>query len=232
MIRQLPLPLAFNPEHGFEEFHPGGNAEAVNHLRLAAQGLGEPFIYLWGKAGLGKTHLLHACCREAHRGGLCVSYIPLNIVQEYGSEVLEGLEEQELVCLDDLDAVAGTESWEQALFELFNRMRDSGHRLIISAQKPPTETDFTLPDLKTRFSWGLTLCLRDFSDNDKIQALSLQARLRGLEIPPTVGRFLLSNCRRDLPGLMALLEQLDRATLAAKRKLTIPFVKSFLAGNQ
>lgn len=232
MIRQIPLPLAFNPEHGFDEYHPGGNAEAVEHLRRAAQGQGEPFIYLWGEAGLGKTHLLHACCREAHRAGLAVSFVPLKIVQEYGVEVLDGLEEQALVCLDDLDAIVGIESWEQALFELFNRLRDAGRGFIISAQSPPAEMRFSLPDLKTRLSWGLTLWLRDFSDADKIEALSLRAKLVGLDLPAPVARFLLSNFRRDLPGLMALLEQLDKASLAAKRKLTIPFLKSFLEGKQ
>jgi DnaA family protein len=231
VIRQLPLPLAFNPEHDFEEYYPGGNAEAVGHLRNAARGEGEPFIYLWGEAGLGKTHLLHACCREAHRAGLTVSYVPLRAVREYGGNVLDGLEEQDLVCLDDLETVAGDESWEQALFDLFNRLRDERHGFIISARTLPGELPVVLPDLKTRFSWGLTLLLRDFSDADKIAALSLRARLRGLELPPAVGRFLLSNCRRDLPGLMELLEQLDRATLAAKRKLTIPFIKNFLAEN-
>jgi DnaA family protein len=231
VIRQLPLPLAFNPEHDFEEYYPGGNAEAVGHLRNAARGQGEPFIYLWGEAGLGKTHLLHACCREAHRFGLAVSYIPLRALWGYGGEVLDELQEQDLVCLDDLESVAGDEKWEQALFDLFNRLRDAGHGFIISARTLPGGLPLALPDLKTRLSWGLTLLLRDISDADKIAALSLRAKLLGLELPPSVGRFLLSNCRRDLPGLMELLGQLDQATLAAKRKLTIPFLKAFLAGN-
>ncbi len=231
MIRQLPLPLALNPEHDFEEYHPGGNAEAVDHLRRAARGQGEPFIYLWGRTGLGKTHLLHACCRGAHRAGLAVSFVPLRALQEYGGAVLDGLEEQALVCLDDLDAVAGDEHWESALFDLFNHLRDAGRGFIVSAQVPPGELSLVLPDIKTRLAWGLTLMLREFSDADKIAALTLRARLRGLQLPPPVGRFLLSNCRRDLPGLMDLLDQLDRATLAAKRKLTIPFLKSFLAEN-
>ncbi len=231
MVRQIPLPLAFNPEHDFEEYHPGGNAEAVEHLRRAALGQGEPFIYLWGPAGLGKTHLLHACCRDAHRAGLAVSFVPLRALQEYGGEVLDGLEGQYLVCLDDLEAVAGNASWEQALFDVFNLLRDAGHGFIISAQAPPGDVPVALPDLKTRFAWGLTLMLRELSDADKIAALTLRARLRGLDLTPPVGRFLLSNCRRDLPGLMELLEQLDRATLAAKRKLSIPFLKSFMDQN-
>ena len=228
MIRQLPLPLAFNPEFTFEEYHQACNAEAIDHLRLAAKGTGEQFIYLWGPPGVGKTHLLHACCRDAHRAGLTVSFVPVLELQASDGEVLDGLEGQDLVCLDDLDVVAGVECWEQAMFRLFNHTRDMGRGLILSSSKPPGELPLILPDLKTRLSWGLTLWLRELADADKIAALSLRAKLRGLELPPTVGRYLLTNCRRDLPGLMALLERLDRATLAAKRKLTIPFLKVFL----
>ena len=177
---------------------------------------------------MGKTHLLHACCRDAHRAGLSVSYLPLRLMRDYGGEMLDGLEDQDLVCLDDLDAVAGDAAWEQALFGLFNRLRDAGHGLIVTAQMPPDALPVLLPDLQTRLSWGLTLLLRPLADADKLSALSLRAKQLGLDIPPAVGRFLLSNHRRDLPGLLELIGQLDIATLAAKRKLTIPFLKTFL----
>lgn len=229
--RQIPLPFAFNPEHGFEEYYPGGNAEAVQHLRRAASGIGEPLVFLWGEEGLGKTHLLHAYCREAHRAGRAVSYLPLRVLQEYGGEVLEGLETQDAVCLDDLNSIAGDAEWEQALFNLFNRLRDAGHGLVIAAETPPDGLPILLPDLKTRLSWGLTLLLRPLSDADKLSALRLRAKLLGLEVSPAVGRFLMSNYRRDLSGLMELLDLLDRATLAAKRKLTIPFLKTLLEEN-
>lgn len=231
MLQQLPLPLAFNPEHGFEEFHPGGNVEVVEHLRHCALGLGETLIFLWGEAGLGKTHLLHACCREAHRNGQTVSYLPLQTLREHGAETLEGLEYQQLVCLDDVEAIVADAEWEHGLFRLFNRLRDNGHRLIVAARTPPAELAIELADLKTRLCWGLTLLLRPLSDDDKLAALSLRARTLGLELSPQVGRFLLSNRQRDLPGLMQLLDQLDHATLAAKRKLTIPFLKTFLGAT-
>lgn len=228
MSRQLPLRLTFIAEHGFEEFHPGGNAETVSHLRRCAEGLSEALIFLWGAEGQGKTHLLHACCRQAHQSGQAVSYLPLQTLQDYGEAVLDDLEHQQLVCLDDLHCLAGVEAWERAIFRLFNRVREMNHRLIISAQIPPAELPIRLPDLKTRLGWGLTLMLRPLSDEDKLAALSLHAQTLGLDLPHQVGRFLLSHHRRDLAGLCRLIEELDHATLAAKRKLTIPFLKTYL----
>lgn len=229
MSRQIPLPFAFPTEHRFEEFYPGGNAEAVQHLQLAAGGERvEPLIVLWGETGLGKTHLLHAYCRAAHRAERAVSYLPLAFMQAYGGAVLEGLETQDAVCLDDLHAVIGDADWERALFDLFNRLRDSGTSLVVAAEVPPDALPTQLPDLRTRLSWGLTLRLRPLDDDGKLAALQLRAQQLGLLLSPAVGRFLMSNYRRDLPGLMELLDLLDRATLAAKRKLTIPFLKTFL----
>jgi DnaA family protein len=232
MPRQLPLPFAFNAVDGFEEFHAGGNAETVTHLRRCAEGLGESLIFLWGGQGQGKTHLLHACCREAHERGQTVSYLPLLALKDFGGSALEGLELQQLVCLDDLESVAGMDKWEHALFELFNRLRDADHRLVVAAKVPPADLPIMLPDLKTRLGWGLTLALRPLSDEDTLLALSLHAGTLGLELPPPVGRFLLRRYHRDLPGLCCLLEQLDQATLAAKRKLTVPFVKTYMEGKR
>lgn len=228
MPEQLPLPFAFNPELGFKEFHAGANAEVVGHLEKFASGAGERLIFLWGEAGAGKSHLLNACCRRACGLRRSISYLPLDLFRGYGPEPLDGLEYQDLVCLDDVDRVAGDTVWEQGLFTLFNRLREANHSLILSAKSPPAELPIRLPDLKTRLGWGLTLRLHALSDEDKRVALEFYARGLGLDLPPQVGRYLLARYRRDLPALRRLLHELDHATLAAKRRLTIPFLKTYL----
>jgi DnaA family protein len=228
MAEQLPLRFGFNPELGFQQYHSGANSEIVAHLRHAASGHGDTLIFLWGETGTGKSHLLNACCQEACQGDLSVSYLPLANLRQYGPSVLDGLEHLGLVCLDDVHAIAGDDSWELALFNLFNCLRELGNRLIVTAPVPPAELSIRLPDLKTRLGWGLTLRLQALNDDDKLIALGSYARSLGLDLPPQVGRFLLSHYRRDLSSLRRLLDDLDHATLAAKRKLTIPFLKNFL----
>lgn len=227
-MRQQPLPLGFDPLQGFEEFHIGPNAESVAHLRGLAAGGPEPFIYLWGAAAQGKSHLLNACCRAAHQRGLRCAYLPLAALAAYGPQMFDGLDQLDLVCLDNLEAITGNPGWEQSLFSLFNGLREQGRRLLTAARQPPAQLPVQLPDLKTRLEWGLTLHLAPLSDGDKLQALHLQARSMGMELPPAVGRYLMAHRERDLGSLRQLLEELDRATLAAQRKLTVPFVKNYL----
>lgn len=227
-MRQQPLPLGFDPLQGFEEFHAGPNTELVAHLQSLAAAGPEPFIYLWGGGAQGKTHLLNACCRDAHRRGFSCAYLPLPTLKLHGTQMLDGLDQLDLVCLDDLEEITGDPAWEQGLFSLFNGLRERGRRLLTAARQPPAQLPVALPDLKTRLEWGLTLHLAPLADADKLQALHLQARSMGLDLPPLAGRYLMAHRERDLGSLRRLLQELDRATLAAQRKLTVPFIKAYL----
>lgn len=228
MPEQLALPLGFNPQLGFEQFWPGPHGEVLAHLRDAARDMREELIVIWGGHGTGKTHLLNACCAEASRAGRSATYLPLSLLRQHGPEALEGLSDYAVVCLDDLQSIAGDLAIEKALFEFFNRARDARRQLLASAALPPPQLPFALPDLSSRLAWGLTLRLQDLDDEDTLQAMNLKARALGLELPPPVGRFLLQRVRRDLSALDALLVKLDGASLAAQRKLTVPFVKLHL----
>lgn len=142
-------------------------------------GWSDELIYLWGQPGVGRSHLLQAACLRVEERGELAVYLPLAEVAEYGPALLDNLEQSELVCLDDLDAVAGDATWEEALFHLFNRLRDAGRRLLLAADASPRELAIKLPDLQSRLSLALVFQLQQLSDEDKLRALQLRASRRG-----------------------------------------------------
>lgn len=228
MAQQLPLHFEFRANHTFDDFFPGANQEIIDHLKNCVTGSGEPFIFLWGKAGQGKSHLLQACCHQAQNQNLRSFYFDLATAKQPDPSMLSGLDECDIVCLDNIEHIAGNPAWEQAFFCFFNQLRDQGHKLLVSASCSPQALAIQLPDLKTRLNWGLALKLKALSDDDKVAALIFKADRLGFEIAPQTGRFLVSHYDRNPQSLWALLEKLNFASLAAQRKLTVPFLKTIL----
>jgi len=230
MMKQLPLTFEFRANQTFNDFFAAGNQEIITHLQSCIEGTGEQQIFLWGESGLGKSHLLQACCHQAHQQGLSVFYFSMPTHELPDPALLTGLEKYELVCFDNIDNIAGDKVWELAFFNFFNQHRGLGldHRLILTATSSPDQLNIQLPDLKTRLNWGLTLKIKPLVDDDKIEALIFRADQLGFQVSPQVSRFLLTHFDRDLASLWTLLDKLDKASLAAKRKLTIPFLKKLL----
>jgi DnaA-homolog protein len=224
-MHQQILEFAFQTHFSFAFFHPGGNEELCTQLQNFAVDGAEQQIYIWGEAGAGKTHLLHACCQLAKKSGREPFY--LNITPDMPLDVglLTGLEEWDVVCLDNIQHLAGQTAWQQALFAFYNAQRLNNRQLLVSADCPPKYLPFSLLDLKTRMGWGLTLKIQPLDDDNLIAALRLKANSLGFELPPKVARYLLAHYVRDLPDLWRLLDQIDQATLAEQHKLTIPFLK-------
>jgi DnaA family protein len=228
MAQQLPLQFEFRANQTFDDFFPGSNQEIIDHLKNCVAGIGEPFIFLWGKPGQGKSHLLQACCQQAQSQNLRSFYFDLAAEKLPDPSMLYGLDACDLVCLDNIESLAGNSTWEQAFFNFFNQHRDQAHQLILTAFCSPLALNIQLPDLKTRLNWGLTLKIKALSDDDRIAALILKADQLGFEISPQTGRFLVSHYDRKPESLWTLLEKLNLESLAAKRKLTLPFLKQIL----
>lgn len=227
--QQLPLSVALRDDGTLETYYPGDNNEVLVQLKKMAQGLGEQFIYLWGREGVGKTHLLQGACQFAPKHQKTAFYMSLANYQEDALSMLEGLERLDLICIDDIDAIAGNSVWEEALFHLYNRIRALNHRLLIAGNNPPKSLAIKLPDLQSRLSWGVSYQLHLLDDEQLLAALSLRAKERGLELAREAGAFLIRRCTRSMPELYQMLDTLDKASLAAQRRLTIPFIKSVLS---
>jgi len=229
MNRQLALAIQPNEEATFLNFFwTDDNALLKKQLMQAIAGDHERLIYLWGHTGSGKSHILQACVHHLNLLQPAI-YLPLGALKEWGPSVIDGLEAQTLLCVDDLDAIAADTHWEEALFHLYNRVRDQGKTtLILSGRTPPRYAPLQLADLRSRLAGSLVLQLHELSDEAKVNSLCLQAEKRGLELTTHVGQFLVTRCTRNMHDLHALLNRLDEASWVAQRRLTIPFVKTIL----
>ncbi len=228
-MQQLPLSIHIRDDATFASFYVSAkNVTLLASLQASIRGEGEQITYLWGSEGAGCTHLLHAACHFASEQERRVAYLPLRQHAELAPQLLEGLHELDLLCLDDVDAIAGNGVWEEALFNCYNRVREHTCRLLVSGNNAATQLLLDLPDLRSRLAWGVSFQVHALSDEDKIAALQMRAKLRGLELSVELAQFLLSRCPRDSHALFAILEKLDHASLSAQRKLTIPFVKQVL----
>lgn len=234
--RQLSLGVSLNDEATFANFYlppEGGNRQPVASLQRQLDPAGDQLIYLKGAAGSGLTHLLQAACHAAHEKGRSAQYLPLKELAGFAPvSLLEGLEALDLICLDSLDSVAGNPVWEEALFDMFNRLYDAGKHMVFAAVCGPNELSLQLPDLRSRLSWGITYQVAVLGDEEKQAALKMRARARGMEMSSDVAQFILSRAPRDMNDLFFLLNRLDEMSLQEQRKLTIPFVKQVLGGLQ
>ncbi|HYW03899.1 MAG TPA: DnaA regulatory inactivator Hda [Gammaproteobacteria bacterium] len=227
-FRQLALHLTLADHCSFANYCDGPNRAAVHAVREQAAGRGAQTCHLYGPAGVGRTHLLQSACREVDRHGGRAVYLPLGELAAGGPGVLQGLGELAAVCVDDLQAIAGDPAWERALFRLCNDLREHGGRLLAAADGPPGGIGLHLPDLSSRLAWGLVFRLQPLDDEDRLRALQLRARHRGLVLSDEAGRYLLRRQPRDPATLFRLLDGLDHAALAAQRRLTIPFLREML----
>lgn len=230
MGQQLTLGISLGSDLNFESFQAGRNAAPLAELRSSAEG-GSAFLYLWGEGGTGKTHLLHAYCRLAGEHGQTIGLLAGKEHASAPPALIEGWDRLDAVLIDDLQAFARrpeVPEWEEALFHLFNRLRDAGKSLIVTANRSPAGLEIALPDLKSRFGSMLTYQLQALDDDNRLAALQAKARQRGMELPDEAGRWLLARFSRDMHDLAATLDRLDHASLEAQRRLTIPFLRDVL----
>jgi len=221
-MRQLPLAVRLRDFAVFDTFEPGPNGAVVALLSDPA-GAG-PAVWLWGPEGSGKSHLLQAACAAESSS----AYLPVGDLLGAEPGVLEGWHDRALVCIDDIDRLAGRRDWELAAFALFNRLWEAGGCLVVSACAGPAATRFVLPDLQSRLAWGGVFRLAPLSDEDRVAALRRRAAHRGFDLPGDAARYLMRRLPRDMRALCAWLDTLDVASLAAGKRLTLPFVKSVI----
>ncbi|WP_267225062.1 DnaA regulatory inactivator Hda [Dyella silvae] len=227
MIPQLPLALRWPRRQRFEHFHPGANAATLAAVELLAREPRTPWLYLAGPTRSGKSHLLMAACQAAIEGGRTVQYLPLATLADKAAAI-RGVAGSEFLALDDLGAIAGDPEAEHALFDVYNQAKAEGAALLFAAESLPSQLGLMLPDLRSRLGACQQALLKPLDDVERRDVLRRQASSRGIELDDTVLDWLFARYARDLGALLDLLDQLDKASLAARRRITVPFLRDFL----
>jgi DnaA family protein len=212
--QQLALDLLQPPRPSFDTFVVGRNAEAVAALRATAAGAGERFVYLWGRPGSGRSHLLQAvaACGPSYTGGSPEG------TTEFDPAV-------RLYLVDDVDRLS--EAGQHRLFVLLNEVRAAPAAVVVTTgDRPPAQLPLR-DDVRTRLAWGLVYQLHELSDAEKEGALQARASARGIALPPEVLTYILSHMPRDMRTLMAVIDALDTYAMAAKRAITVPLVREW-----
>lgn len=228
MNRQLPLVLPWPAHQRFESFLAGANGAGLDILHRAVRGDDIDRVFLAGPRGSGKTHLLIAACAEAGALGRNAQYLDPATVSGPLADAIRQFGGSDVLAIDDVDLIAGSPESEHALFDLHNRCVAEGTLLLFAASDPPAALPFILPDLASRLSAFTQWQLRPLDENARRVALRERAASRGIDLDESVLDWLFTRQARDLGALTELLDHIDLAALAARRRVTVRFLRDLL----
>lgn len=221
-MKQLAFNFSGAPAPALDNFVAGRNGELLQTLeQLAAGRAHERFIYVWGRSGSGRSHLLKGVVAQLHRAGASAVFVQCAADTRFK----EGLERMDCVALDDVDRLDAEA--QEAVFHLYNALREHNGALLASGSAPPVQLKLR-EDLVTRLGWGLVYQAHPLTDEEKGRALADRAAGRGYRLPPEVRDYLLTRAQRDMASLLAMVDALDRYSLETKRPITVPLVRDLL----
>ena len=223
-MEQLLLPVSISDHMVFDSFYPGQNLEIYQSLQANVQKL----LWIAGVKGSGKTHLLQAAFHRCIRLLNPSLYIPMQESEQLSPEVLDDLDQLDLICIDDIEFILGSQAWEIKLLDLYERLQTTNTHLLIASHETPKVLNFFLPDLASRFSLSVIYQLKILSETEIISAIQLHADIRGFNLPIESANYLLKRVERNVSSLMEIIKILDYESLSKQRKLTIPFIKNIL----
>ncbi len=226
-MQQLALRFPSERRCTLDNFEVGPNAELVAEIDRRARANEFAVLWLVGEPGSGKSHLLQGACHAAVSAAGAAAYLPSRLMAG-GVDVLDGLDEFDLVAVDDVDRWVGSREWEEALLHLYQQLLKRGATLLFASTFGPLQLGMQLADLASRLRASQVFAIRQLDDADRALAIEHLAAQRGLELGADVVSFILRRAPRRMDELIATFDRLDRGALAQQRRLTIPLAKDVL----
>lgn len=225
--KELPRPLAgrngLNPNYVFSTFVVGKSNRLPHAASLAvAESPGNTYnpFFIWGKVGLGKTHLMHAIGHhiEAANPNTKILYVSAEkftndlitaIRNNTNQEFRARYRELDVLMIDDVQFIAGKEQTQEEFFWTFNTLHDAKKQIIISADRPPKDIDGIADRLVSRFEWGLVTDIQPPDLETRVAILQKKAEMKKyMNIPDDVIMFIAQNIPSNIRELEGSLNRI------------------------
>lgn len=207
-----------NPKYRFDTFVVGSNNKFAHSASLAvAESPGEAYnpLYLYGNAGLGKTHLMHSI------GHFILDSNPQNKVlyvtsEQFTNEVIESIRSGnatamtklrekyrtvDVLLIDDVQFIIGKESTQEEFFHTFNVLHAAGKQIIISSDKPPKEMETLEERFRSRFEWGLIADIQAPDYETRMAILRKNAENYDKKLDDTIFQYIATNIKSNIREL-------------------------------
>lgn len=235
-------PMALSPDYTFEQFVVGpSNRMAHAACRAVCSQPGQLYnpLFLHGRSGLGKTHLLQAVCSELLRApaAMDVLYVSCeSFVNDFVRAIQTGelpnfrdsVRRADFLLIDDIQFLANRESSQEELFHTFNAIYQSRRQIILSADSPPSEIPTLEDRLVSRFNWGLVTQIDPPTRETRHAILQKKARLRGVEVPDEVLDFVAEQVQSNIRVLEGALTKLISESQLGGKPLNLDTAREVL----
>ncbi len=219
---QLVLDLPFEDGDRLEDFlRSPANAEALDAV-LAWPAWPAPALVVWGPPGSGRTHLARIWARLSGARSLDGNRLGA------APEALEQLGGAAHCVIDDADLVHD----DRTLFHLYNMVAGQGGQLLLTASGPLGAWGLTLPDLVSRLRTAWSCAIHEPDDALLSALLVKQLQDRQLTVLPGVVAYLACHMERSFAAARRIVRELDRASLRARRPITLPLARAVLTAEQ
>ena len=207
-----------NPKYKFDTFVVGSNNKFAHSASLAvAESPGEIYnpLYIYGGAGLGKTHLMHSIGRFIleQNPDMKVLYVTSEV---FTNEVIDGVRSGDIVkmnkfrekyrtvdvlLIDDIQFIIGKESTQEEFFHTFNTLHSAGKQIILSSDKPPKDMEILEERFRSRFEWGLIADIQPPDYETRMAILKKNAEVYPKEIDDEVFQYIANNIKSNIREL-------------------------------
>ena len=220
-MNQLGLPISLNTSMLLESFI--ANKELLRLINQIFLDEKSSEVFIYGASGQGKTHILQGAVLKALE--LDKNAIYIDCIEPFPEHILDFIDQINFISFDNVHLISSKN--QEIFFDLYNQARQSQILILVSADSLPSDLE-VMKDIKTRLSLAAVYKLEELNDELIMRVINSQMSQRNLSINSGVYEYLFKNYSRDLKLLLATLNDLDKASLQAKKAISVPFVRKFL----